>query len=188
MTIPARFKLLLALVVLAVISWNAIDSSTTDENKQPLSDNQLDFYASGINTLQTDLNGMPQNRLTAKKMRHYEKDDHTELEHPIATLYQTDTPPWVINAKQGTVTSKGKKITLQKKVSIRREGSKTEKPLLITTERLIYEPDRNYTETAEPIRLKIGDDVINSIGMTGYIQKPMQIELLSNVRGEYAAP
>jgi lipopolysaccharide export system protein LptC len=188
MTIPARLKLLLALVVLAVISWNTVDISTIDENKQPLSDNQLDFYASGINTLQTDINGKAKNRLTAKKMRHYEKDDRTELEHPVATLYQTDTPPWVIKAKQGVATSKGKKITLQKKVSIRREGHKTARPLLITTESLIYEPDRNYTETADPIRLKIGSDVINSVGMTGYIQEPMQIELLSNVRGEYAAP
>ncbi len=188
MTIPARFKFLLALAVLAVISWNIVDISTTDENKRPLSDHQLDFYANGINTLQTDTDGKPQNRLTAKKMRHYEKDDHTELEHPVATLYQTDTPPWIIKAKQGFVTSKGEKITLRKKVSIHREGSKTVKPLLITTESLIYEPDKNYTETADPIRLKVGNDVINSVGMTGYIQKPMQIELLSNVRGEYAAP
>lgn len=188
MTLSARLWPLLALLVLAIVSWNILDISTTKQDRRAPSENQLDFYAHGINTLQTDIEGKAKNRLIAKTMLHFEKDDHTELEQPVATLYQPDSPPWVIKSEQGLVSAEGKEITLQKNVSIQRDHSKTNQPVLITTDSLLLEPDNDYAETADPIRFTSGQNVINSIGMKGHIKKPMKIELLSNVRGEYEAP
>jgi len=188
MTIPTRFWLFLALTISAVVSWNILDISTSKRDKKAPSSRQIDFYAKNINTLQTNAQGQPQNRLIAKVATHFEKDDHTELEQPIATLYDTNSPPWVIKAERGLVTAEGKRITLQRNVSIYREPTKTAPEILITTESLLIKPDKNYAETSDPIRFRSGDNVINSIGMNGYIGRPMKIELLSNVRGEYEAP
>ncbi len=165
-----------------------MDISTPDQEKQPLSNQQLDFYAKGINTLQTDSQGQPQNRLIASSLNHFEQSGETQLENPTTTLYEAGAATWVIKADHGIVTDKGERITLQKNVSLQRPKNREDSTVLITTESLLLEPNKNYAETDAPIRFVSGSNVINAVGMKGQIKKPMKIELLSKVRGEYEAP
>ncbi len=182
---PTRLWLILALLILAIVSWNIVELSTSKKNSPPISSRQLDFYATGIDTLKTDSQGQPKNRLVATKMLHFEKDGHTELEQPVATLFATDSSPWVITAERGRISSGGDIITMTKKVHITREADKTNQSILITTESLIVEPDRDYVETSDPIRLVSDNHTVESVGMKANIKKPMQINLLSKVREQY---
>jgi lipopolysaccharide export system protein LptC len=188
MTISTPLRLFLLLLIIAAVSWSIMDISTSNQEKQPPSNQQLDFYAKGINTLQTDSQGLPQNRLIASTLLHFEKSDESQLENPTTTLYEAGAATWVIKADHGIVTAKGEKIILQKNVSIHRPGDKETTEIIITTESLILEPNKNHAETKAPIRFVSGNNIINAVGMKGQIKKPIKIELLSKVRGEYEAP
>lgn len=183
MTTGIKFTLLL--VAVAIVGLNILNISSEQLTAKQPSANQLDFYARGINTLRTDENGEPKNRLVASTMKHFELDDHTELENPVATLYADNSQPWVVRALTGHVSSEGKQITLSQNVSIEQNATDQNPATLITTEKLLLEPDRDYAETDQPIEFNQGKNRIRSTGMKGTITKPMQIELLSNVRGYY---
>lgn len=184
---PTRFWLILALLILAIVSWNIVELSTSKKNSLQISSHQLDFYALGINTLKTDPQGRPKNRLVAKKMLHFEKDGHTELEQPVATLFTTNSPPWIIKAERGFISSGGAVINMEKKVRITRKATKTSQAILLTTESLLIEPNRDYVETAAPIKLVSDNHTIESIGMNANIKKPIHINFLSNVKERYEA-
>ena len=148
-----------------------LDETPTLEKAQGSDQQQPDSYMENFTVLEMQLNGKPQHRLKSGSQATYPNRDTTELTSPIFELFQEDSPPTVITADTGQVTSDNKIVLLYGNVHLRKPTAEGALKLEATTTEAKIFPDREYVETDKPTRL-IGTSVIfDSIGMKAYLKE-----------------
>ncbi len=148
-------------------------------------EHRVDYYLEGVDSTLMDLSGRPGKRLIAERMTHFMDDDSTELQSPRLTLYDLDRPPWRVNSETGWLSGDGEVLLLQGAVKIDRSAAPGVRPLHIRTRDLRVQPRDNYVETDAEVNARSGQDRIDAKGMQIWLQQPIRIKLLANVRGRY---
>lgn len=172
------------LLLVLVTLWIA-RQSMQDETERSAPQHRVDYYLEGVDTTLMDLSGRPSKRLVASRMTHFVDDDSTELESPRLTLYDLDRPPWRVRSETGWLSGDGEVLLLQGAVKIDRFAAPGVRPMHITTRDLRVQPRDNYVETDAEVHARSNQDRIDAKGMQIWLQQPIRIKLLANVRGHY---
>jgi len=184
---PSQPVLVLVLVIAAAVSWWLAQP----EEKVPASvsktggDRQIDYYIRGLDVTRMTEAGVPAHRLRTPQLRHFTDDETSELEQPHLTVYQADAPPWEVDSETAWVSPDGTLILLQGDVLITREGDADDRPMRIVTSNLRVQPEQDYAETDEQVRVISETDWVDSIGMQAWMRPPSRLKFLSQVKGYY---
>lgn len=177
-----RWKLAVALVITAIISYWALEKLSGDNIKKL---NKLahhpDYYMENFTTLTMNQDGTPKNRLNAVYMAHYPDDDTSELHEPELEIFRKDKPPIIVNADKGWVTSNNEVILLKGNVYLHQYDELGELKVELIAEDARVLVDQKYAETDNAATLITKRSATNSIGMRAYLQE-QRMEFLNNVQ------
>ena len=177
-----RRKLALILVILAAMTYWALDKLTKDDlTKLSKLAHYPDYYMENFTTLTMNQDGTPKNRLYADYMAHYPDDNTSELHQPKMIFFREDQQPINVRSDRGWVTSNNDVILLKGNVYLHQNDDdgnlKTE--LLAEDARVLV--DKKYAETDKATTLINRKSTTTSVGMRAYMQE-QRMEFLSNVR------
>ncbi len=182
----SQYRVYLVLAVLMAGSWLLADFFE-EELKEPVTlvAHSPDYYSNGYYKKEMTQQGLLKNELTADKMIHYSDDGKTHLAQPVMTLYNSDTPPWVIRSKKGVLESDGDHLLLQGEVAIRRDAIKNRRPFKINSLDLQVVLSTSYAETDRWAEVIDGVNRTEGVGMQAFFVEPVRLKFLSKVKGRY---
>jgi lipopolysaccharide export system protein LptC len=183
---PRENKLYLYLVVIALISWwlaNLINVEEIYHVQTPA--HSPDYFSKGYTKWEIDELGTLKNKLFADEMIHYSDDGTTHTVKPVMFFYNDKTPPWVVKSETGILSSDGKDLRLNGKVTVDREKAEGVAPLTINTSQLKVKPETSYAETNEWAELISAANTTTGTGMNLTFAQPIHLQLLANVKGKY---
>ncbi|MGR9044755.1 MAG: LPS export ABC transporter periplasmic protein LptC [Gammaproteobacteria bacterium] len=173
--------------ILAILSWWLVELTESDvaPNRALQKSHSAEYFSTGYVKWEMDEAGKQKSKLIAKSMTRYGDDGTTHLLQPRLTLINKDAPPWLIQSEAGVVSADGKQILLKGKAVVEREGAPGVSPLKINSSNLRVKPDQDYAETDEWAELLSPPNRTEGVGMQLKYGDPIQIKLLSKVRGKY---
>lgn len=183
-----RLAILVSLLALAVFSWRLATRQPTDTQSESLpkaGGSGPDYYVYGLDATTMTVDGQPARTLVGRELRHFAEDDRTEIVTPYLTVHQEEGPPWEIRAEHGWISADGELILLQGKVTITRASGPNNRPVTLVTRDLRVQPNQDYAETDEAVRVTSIEDQVDSVGMRAWLRAPIRLKLLSQVRGHY---
>jgi len=186
-----RFRTFLIFGVLAALLaaagyWNISPESFMDQPKVAVDESAIDYYATNTHTIQYLPDGTVQYDLTADKAEHLKATDVTLMTTPVMAMYRGTEFPWHVKSVRAEVSPGGEQVELIDQVHINRTDEKN-RTTIITSTRMTVFPQKQYAETAQPVRIDGFNGVSTGTGMKAYL-KESRIHLLSNARGQYEAP
>ncbi|SDH98220.1 lipopolysaccharide export system protein LptC [Pseudomonas benzenivorans] len=179
---PVLFTLA-ALLLAAVGYWNINPDSFSERPARPGSENAIDFYVVGANTVQYQADGKLHYQMSADKVEHIKLSDITLLDRPNLQLYRGSELPWHVRSERGEVAPAGKEVELIDLVRVERTDAKG-RPTILTTSRLTVFPEKEYAQTQQAVRIDAANGVTTAQGMKAYLNDGRML-LLSNVRGQH---
>jgi lipopolysaccharide export system protein LptC len=183
------FSSYLVLGLLALGSWWAAELlMPKDEASTKPSAGKIDYYSKGLRRTVMDENGQPKELLLADQLVHYENDNHSELARPVMTLFSKQGPPWVIHAESALVPGEGDEIYLQGAVLIVRDADEKGRTIRIETHNARVQPDKQYAETDEFVRVLSPPDTLTGTGARVHFGDDLNFTVLSNVRRKHEVP
>lgn len=177
-----RRKLALILVVIAAISYWALDKLTEDDlAKLSKLAHYPDYYMENFTTITMNQDGKPKNKLYADYMAHYPDDNTSELHQPELEIFRENKQPIHVRSDLGWVTSNNEVILLKGNVYLYQndDNGKLKTELLAEDAKVLV--GEKYAETDNPTTLINGKSTTTSVGMRAYLQE-QRLEFLSNVR------
>jgi lipopolysaccharide export system protein LptC len=187
-----RFRPLLIVLTIAaaLLSWWLVQREASPPVPQQITHEgprEIDYYLRGLDIVRMTAEGVPAHRLVADDLRHFTDDDTTELANPHLTVFQREEPPWEINAETAWVSADGSLILLSGAVLIDRAAGKATRAMRIETRDLRVQPDQDYAETDEKVRVTSDPDWLDAVGMQAWLRPPSRLKFLSKVKGHYVA-
>jgi lipopolysaccharide export system protein LptC len=186
----ARSLLTYLILIAAVVGsfWVADKLAPPEEPREAKPPGEIDYYARNIRRFTADQQGRRRNVLEAEKLTHYHDDDHSELEHPVLTLFSSDGPPWIIHGERGTVSSRSTDVFLEGPVLVTRTADRKGRTFRAETSNVHVKPDENYGETEDFVEIVSPPDELSGIGMQVHFGKNLKVTVLSSVRRKHEFP
>ena len=185
----ARGSLWLPLVVLLFLAglsfWIERSVQISTDGSQ-VDQNDPEGIMENFEALRTDINGRPQYRLSAKKLRHYSSSKLTELESPHFTLLDLATGKINARADQATVSPDGSEVDLRGEVKVEREARAGQSALTLRTARLIVFPERNLLRSPGPVDVQDATLKMHA-GAMEYNASQRLIKLTGRVQARYSS-
>lgn len=179
-------KFYLTLTSIAIISWGLVRFIDGDEGQRAaIPAHSADYFSKGYTKWEMNELGTLKNKLIADQVTHYSDDDTMHSINPVMFFYNEKTPPWVVKAESGLLSSDGKDLLLNGKAIINRDKADGAKELTINTSNLRVKIETSYAETDEWAELVSPPNITTGIGMKMVFVTPVHLELLSNVKGKY---
>lgn len=182
-----KWLVVLVVIALSTLSWwlplghEPVIALVTAPEKRHIVDYDLtDFVVTTMNAA-----GRPRYRLQARAMRHYADDDTADVSLPQLTMFRHDAASWFVRAEQAHVTAGAETVFLQDRVKAERLTEDKDDTLEIRTTALKVVPAEEYAETDQPVTIVTALGVTQAVGMQANF-KQQRLELLAQVRGEYA--
>jgi lipopolysaccharide export system protein LptC len=180
-----RFVSLVVLAVLALLSGYLAQRAEPPPDRPVFVDSaRPDWFMDDFVATEMDATGRPKHRLEGTRMRHFPRDDSTDLSVPYVVFYRDGEPPWTVAAQRGWVSSEGRVILLNDAVHIHRDAAPGVRAVDVETDELLLRPDEEYAETDAPIRVRTADSLTTGVGVRVYLQEE-RVEVLSQARGRY---
>ncbi len=176
----------LLLAMIALLSGWLVKLTGVDEfnNTTPLA-HSPDYFSKGYTKWAMNAQGQVNSQLSADSMIHYSDDRTTQLLSPLMFFYNAASPPWQIKAETGTLSADGNNLLLAGRVTATRAKAEGFKALSINTTNLKVNPATRYAETNEWVELLNPPNRTTGTGMKLVFAKPIHLELLANVKGNY---
>jgi lipopolysaccharide export system protein LptC len=141
-----------------------------------------DFYMEGFTMHDYSPLSNLRYQTTGKSLMRYPKDDSLEIKQLNMQSYQENKAPLSVTANTASLTDDGQQIFLTGNVIIRQDKTRTDDSMLITTEKLFIDNNRNYMETDVAINIKSSKHDVSGIGMQAWTDYK-KVRLLKKVRG-----
>lgn len=123
--------------------------------------------------------------LAAKKMRHFQDNDSTELQRPRFTRFSENKPMMQIQSQRGMVSSRGESVTFLDQVKVVRQATPNKGEMQLNTEKLVIEPDTEIAHTDQPVVIRqMPTTVITATGMRAD-HKANTLQLFNRVHVHY---
>lgn len=175
--------IIIALVVAAVGYWNISPERFLDQEEAVQPPPSVDFFVENARSHQFEADGSLRHQLTAERVEHMQDTDTSLLFQPDLLIYRGEDQPWQVRSLRGEVGPEGRQVELIEQVEIEQTIA-PDRFSRLTTSRLTVFPDREYAETAQPVRIENADGLTTAIGMQAHV-KEGRVLLLSNVRGQH---
>jgi lipopolysaccharide export system protein LptC len=171
---------------LAIGSWWLVKLSEPElVEVQEVIGHTVDYYSYGYQKQSMNEQGQLASEVKAAKMLHYKDDESVNLEAPVLSFFNSQRPPWIIQAEFSLLTNKGKDLLLKGQVIADRAAASGSRAVTIKTSDLNVKPEINYAETTNLAELQSPPNITTGTGMQLYFIDPIKITLLSQVRGKY---
>ncbi|MBK1721408.1 LPS export ABC transporter periplasmic protein LptC [Thiocystis violacea] len=166
-------QLLLGILLAAIgaAAWWLLQTSDEGASKQPRQ-RLPDYVVKDFSAVETDATGQPSRRLIAQQLRHYVKEDLSELDQPRMELYEAEGQPWHARARSGTVFAGGDQVRLIGNVELDRAGDATSRPAHLETEQIDIWREQGIAETDLPVRIRSDGDTLKANGMRLWYNEP----------------
>ena len=137
-----------------------------------------------FNALRTNLDGQPQYRLSARRLKHYSNSKLTELEAPRFTQLDARSGGVVVQARNATVSPDGKEIDLVGDVQVDSQNQPGKQAMSLRTARLLVFPDQNLLRA--PGSVQVSDAALSlTAGAMEYRTDRRTIKLTGRVKARY---
>lgn len=143
-----------------------------------------DYWVEDFTARILDASGALHYRVRARELVHYPSENLAHLTRPHVLYLRDPLLPWRADAERGLLYENEDRIDLQGKVVMDRDASARSAPLHVVTRDLTLFTDRDYGETAAPVKITRGRDTIDAVGMQAFLGEG-RLELLENVVGQY---
>ena len=175
--------LILLFVVLLSVWWVSSDPSV--DLSVPQNDPVTDYYLREVSMTRLRAAGQPRQVLQTAEIRQLVGVAGTQLRQPTLTLHPLTGPPWRMVADSGWLDATGETLSLSGAVQLSRAASATTVPLQLQTAALQIQLPQRYLETTEPVQINSGWQQIQAIGLRAWLQAPVRLEFLREVKGTY---
>ena len=182
-----RQLLALSLLVAALLSlgWWVRQLTTPEERQRQVSDESPTAIAETLTVHRYDVTGRLQQTLITPHMEHYESRDTSELAEPVLWRFSSDAPPWRMQAEQALADNRTETVYLPGEVIIERDADPRNAAYRIVTSDLTLETATSHATTDRPVLITSDEQRITAIGMEGWLNSPIKLNLLHQVRGYY---
>lgn len=147
----------------------------------------VDYFSNNYSKMEMDAQGKPKSLLRADKMLHYSDNHVTELIAPWMTFYNENEPPWEVRSETAQLSADGKDLLMLGKAVVERAAAPGVRMLKVNSSNLRVKPETSHAETDAWAELISPPDITSGIGMKATFRKPIQLQLLSKVKGRYEA-
>lgn len=175
------------LIVAAMLTW-WLAASNKEKPVPQLEDptsKLVDYYVRNFKITYMNPEGLPARTLVAEEMRHYPHDDTTELDSPFLKIYRRPGQPWDIQSESAWMSGDGNLVLLSGEVYMDRKESEYNRPVTMVTKNLRIQPNEDYAETDEQVRVTSLEDKLDAVGMQAWLRSPGRIKFLSKAKGHY---
>lgn len=173
---PRQILLAGALAVLGGGAWWLLETRM-EEVKPPVPRNRLpDHVVTDFSAVETDETGQPERRLAARQLRHYVKEDLSELDLPRLTVFESDSPPWQGESQTGLLLSGGDEVRLTGAARLSRASDGTSRSLRLMTEEITIWPKGEYAAGDQPVRIESDQDWLTAAGVKLWYSTPARAE------------
>jgi lipopolysaccharide export system protein LptC len=145
----------------------------------------LGYYLRGARLLGTDDSGQITYTISADSAEEVPQAGALELRGVAIEYGPENAIPWEVTAARATAPTSGGHVELTGSVELRSKPSDGGAPTVIVTDRLLFTPDQFIAESASPVELRLGDSVLNAVGLKAHL-KDDSVELESEVHGKFA--
>ncbi len=130
-----------------------------------------------------DSEGNLELRLISPRIEQFEDNNQATLEQPRARVYgEPDSPPWLIEADQGSLRQTQGLLDLAGNVVVTQRSEDSEMTLI--TEALTLNNRENTVYTDQPVTITEPFGVTQAVGMKAWVDERI-LELNSRVEGQY---
>ncbi len=185
MTVLHEFRAYLLIAVVALLSWWWMRTQELPGQQKIVMDSSPDLISKGYYKMPMDSDGAPKSELWADEMQHFAKDGTTHFTRPLMHLFKPQQAPWVIKSETAIMAADGDNLQLNGKTLIDRAASANNRALTIETADLRVKLSTNYAETQAYTELISRPDKTTGKGMEVTFVSPINLKLLSSVKGYY---
>jgi lipopolysaccharide export system protein LptC len=146
-----------------------------------------DFYVEKFSYVKMQRNGSTQYHFSGTKLTHNPQDGSYDIQQPIVTKLGTAEAPMTLRATRARVNSDNSQVQLHENVRMDRPASRSNEPLLVTSEYMLLLPDDDVVKTDKPVAITVGSSTLNGTGMYAN-NATRELRLAGNVHGTYQAP
>ncbi|MCL6263874.1 LPS export ABC transporter periplasmic protein LptC [Craterilacuibacter sp. RT1T] len=183
---PRLFPLLLVLM-LSVLTM-LLDRVTRQSSVQSVIDrDQPEYTVENFTATRFDAQGLPSDRLQARKMWQFPDAKDIEFEQPFLTSYQLGQVNYTVEGEVGRYNNSTGMVWFDRKVVLIDKAEPGQSDIKIDTRAMTVNLNTSTAQSPAAVTVHQGDSVANAIGFT-YAQQQGLITLLSKVRISYAQP
>lgn len=137
-----------------------------------------------FSALRTDLEGRPQYRLSARRLKHYSNSKLTELELPRFVQLDTTNGEVIAQSQRATVSPNGKEVDLVGDVRVERQARPGQAALSLTTSRLLVFPDEHLLRSPGSVQIQ-DSALLLTAGAMEYRTDRRTLKLTGRVKARY---
>jgi lipopolysaccharide export system protein LptC len=175
------------LISLALATTWLVRSFEDDLSMQTESNHHVsDYMLKNFKSTQMDDQGRLKNQLIADTMVHY-PDSNATLTAPYMVFYEEAQPMWTVRAEHGEVSPEGNEVWLLGNTTLEQHTQDQQKTMEIISRDVWVRLDTEYAQTSAPTTIISNNGETHCVGMRLFMSTE-QVELLSQVRGQYVLP
>ncbi len=172
--------LILAVVSNRIADWISLPPTPAEKKPARAPDYWVEDFAARV----LDASGAVHYRVRARELVHYPSEHLAHLTRPHLLYLREPLVPWRADAERGLLYEDQNRIDLQGRVVMDRAATEDSAALHVVTRDMTLFTDRDYGETAAPVKITRGRDTIDAIGMQAFLGEG-RLELLEDVVGHY---
>jgi lipopolysaccharide export system protein LptC len=170
-----------AVVVLLYFLLSYSETGSPPEfSSQPQVNQQAEFYISNTHITQYDQQGVLDATIVSEYIEQNPTTNSVDMTMPRVNVFHLGQPSWTITARTGVIIDNGDVVNLEHQVVAVSEDRLT----LLKTPQLMVYPSKKTASTDRAVSLVNNNGVTRAQGLQVDLDSK-QIELLSNVRGQY---
>lgn len=176
--------LILGLIALVLGSfWLLKLMQSPAENDTSLTPGKPDYFIHDFRYFKMNPDGSLHYDITGVTTVHDPKTDHIDITTPLMTVFDKKQGTATLEAKRGVISDKHSQIHLYDDVNFDRPATETSEHLHVATSYILVLPNEDLVKTDKPVKILLGNSVINSVGMIAN-SKTHDLNLLHSVRGQ----
>ncbi|RXZ34097.1 LPS export ABC transporter periplasmic protein LptC [Oxalobacteraceae bacterium CAVE-383] len=180
--------LLAAMIVLALGSFWVLQAmrTGTHDDVHAAASGKADYYVDNFVYVKMALDGSPRYSITGKRMEHYPADDSFKVQTPFIRSLDKAKPPMQLRSDRAMIEDDNSKIHMLGNAYAERDPVGKSPKLTVNSDYLLLLPDDDKVTTDRPVRIMLGDSVLNGVGMVAS-NAELKLELQNRVHGIYYA-
>ena len=143
-----------------------------------------DIRIRNLQLTHTDSSGHHLHHIIADELRHY-IDRSTELDNIHLIITPADAPNWYTQADHGWIDQKNKLLMLYGSVFLKQDASDTSPAIETISRDMIIDYENSLAYSMAPATVLNGGHLLSGTGVDIHLKKPVQVRILSNVRGSH---
>jgi lipopolysaccharide export system protein LptC len=180
--------LLAVLIALALGSFWVLQAMRNNaaNDKNAIASGKADYYVDNFVYVKMALNGTARYSIAGKRMEHYPVTDSFKVQTPFIRSLDKAKPPMQLHSDRAVIEDNNSKIHMYGNAYAERDPTGKSQKLTVSSEYLLLLPDDDQVTSDQPVRITLGDSVLNGVGMLAS-NAELKLELHERVHGIYYA-